>query len=241
MLRAVRQQVTKPQVPTRRRIGFTVQHTHSVNMRASSSSSLFQAASVSAATSQHATRKGVAGRVLVGLLSLGAGDFVRQVIAEERPFDTRRLAVSAAVGGLYIPLRERFGVHASSLVQSQTLRGTMTRLGLQLVVVGPVSLACFLAAHIAAKDDHSAELSTRIQAKLMHDLWPAVKGSTALSVLVLGSFYLPIPFIRELAVVGSCLSWSSYMSFIAHKDDDQHSTPLLIDYAVTQGTVLSAS
>ncbi|RHY19003.1 hypothetical protein DYB28_008911 [Aphanomyces astaci] len=196
MLRAVRQQVTKPQVPTRRRIGFTVQHTHSVNMRASSSSSLFQAASVSAATSQHATRKGVAGRVLVGLLSLGAGDFVRQVIAEERPFDTRRLAVSAAVGGLYIPLRERFGVHASSLVQSQTLRGTMTRLGLQLVVVGPVSLACFLAAHIAAK---------------------------------------------ELAVVGSCLSWSSYMSFIAHKDDDQHSTPLLIDYAVTQGTVLSAS
>ncbi|RHY15841.1 hypothetical protein DYB37_001084 [Aphanomyces astaci] len=236
MLRAVRQQVSKPQVPTRRRIGFTVQHTHSVNMRASSSSSLFQAASVSAATSQHATRKGVAGRVLVGLLSLGAGDFVRQVIAEERPFDTRRLAVSAAVGGLYIPLRERFGVHASSLVQSQTLRGTMTRLGLQLVVVGPVSLACFLAAHIAAKDDHSAKLSTRIQAKLMHDLWPAVKGSTALSVLVLGSFYLPIPFIRGIANTPN-----SYMSFIAHKDDDQHSTPLLIDYAVTQGTVLSAS
>ncbi|ETV96393.1 hypothetical protein H310_10546 [Aphanomyces invadans] len=235
MLCAVRSAALRHQGPTRRRVGFAV-HAHSVNTRASSSSSLLQATATS--TSQQ-SRRGVSGRIVVGLVSLGAGDFARQLLADKQPFDARRLGVSASIGGLYIPLRERFGVLASSLVRSQTLVGTCKRLGLQLVVVGPVSLACFLAAHTAVKDDHSADVAARIQTKLAHDLWPAYKTSTSLSMLVLGSFYLPIPFLKELAVVGACLSWSSYMSYIAH--NEVASEPGLVEWIAVDGAARDAA
>ncbi|KAH9126594.1 hypothetical protein AeMF1_002980 [Aphanomyces euteiches] len=180
-------------------------HIHAVNHRASSSAAVHITSPQS-----NQTRS----RIMMGLLSLGAGDVVRQLVHEDAPFDTRRLGLSAAIGGLYIPLRERLGGVVSNVVRNKGITGNIQRLGLQLGLVGPLTLTCFLSAHavLSLKEGIASTWQERVQSKLAADLWPAYKNSTALSVLVLGAFYLPIPFVKELAVIASCMSWSSYMS-----------------------------
>ncbi|KAF0684019.1 Aste57867_23940 [Aphanomyces stellatus] len=199
---------------SRRPLGLVKTHAHAVNFRASSSHAMLQPSATKRRT----------GRVVLGLVSLGAGDVVRQLSSDDGPFDAHRLALSAAIGGLFLPLRDRISSVATGVVPARSIAGNLKRLGLQVVVVAPASIACFLAAHAvvsptvcASLDDTAASWTDRACAKLTQDLWPAYTTSTALSVLVLGAFYLPIPFVKQLAVMGSCVSWSSYMSYIAHK------------------------